>query len=383
MTTAGLEVGFATETITPDVPVQLAGFAEDQPAAEVHDELEVRAVVMRGAGSAGSAVCLLVFDLLGMSRGFATPVRDAVAAALGTDRDAVLTSCVHTHAGPGTIEGGERLGWHTPDGYGEVLVARSVEAAGAAAARAAPASLRAGRLRLPEGLSVNRRGHPYAPTFSVVDVVGFDGVRLGVIANVSIHPVVLGPECRSVSSDWVGAFRRELEARAGGAAVLVSGALGDVNPRHVHRQGNDCAADPFSEADALGADVAAAVAAALDGTEALPGSDEGPVVSRARRLDVTLGPTLLAGAHGGRHASIELVEWTLGALRIVSVPGEAFHALGRDVDARVEAGGQATLLVGLAPEWRGYLPCPYTEGYEESMSYGSDAVAAIARALTS
>jgi hypothetical protein len=40
------------------------------------------------------------------------------------------------------------------------------------------------------------------------------------------------------------------------------------------------------------------------------------------------------------------------------------------------------VVAGLAPEWHGYLPVPFTDGYEESMSYGPNAVATIARALT-
>jgi hypothetical protein len=307
-------------------------------------------------------------------------VRDAVAAALGTDRSSVLTSCVHTHAGPSAIEGSEALGWHLPPGYGDLLVERCVAAARTAVGALRPAVLRAGRFPLPAGLSVNRRGHPYEPTFAVLDVLDDRGGRLGTVANVSIHPVVLGPECLEVSSDWVGPFRRALEARVGGTAVLVSGALGDVNPRHVHRQGNDCRDDPFEEADALGADVAGVVAAALERTAPVTPGD--PQVVRHRTLDVALGDTLLAGAHAGRRAAVELVEWSLGGVRLVSAPGEAFHALGRDVEARVSAGGEHLLLAGLAPEWRGYLPCPYTDGYEESMSYGADAVAAIAAALT-
>lgn len=34
-----LEVGFGSALITPPTPVQLAGFIEDQPATEVHDDL--------------------------------------------------------------------------------------------------------------------------------------------------------------------------------------------------------------------------------------------------------------------------------------------------------------------------------------------------------
>jgi hypothetical protein len=368
-----LEVGFGGGVITPPTPVQLAGFVEDQPATEVHDDLEVRAMYVRGELG---AVCLVVCDLLGMSRSFARPVRESVAAALGLEVAAVLTSCVHTHAGPSTIAGSEALGWATPEGYRELLVEQCTAAARAAAQRAVPASLRAGRFALPAELSINRRGLPYEPTFAVLDVLAADGSRVGTLANIAIHPVALGPECLAVSSDWVGSFRTALEGRAGGSAVLLSGALGDVNPHHVHRQGNDCHRDGFAEAEQLGRDVAEAVDQVLPDAESV--EPAGPKVERVRTLDVTLGDTLLAAGQGGRERSIELVEWTIGPVRLVSVPGEAFHALGRDIERR----GPHVLVAGLTPEWHGYLPVPYTEGYEESMSYGPDAVAAIARALT-
>ena len=126
-----------------------------------------------------------------------------------------------------------------------------------------PASLRAGRFPLPDELSINRRGLPYEPTFAVLDAIAPDGARVGTLANVAIHPVALGPECLAVSSDWVGSFRTALQARAGGSTMLLSGALGDVNPHHVHRQDNDCRGDGFAEAHQLGCDVAEAIDAAL------------------------------------------------------------------------------------------------------------------------
>jgi hypothetical protein len=79
---------------------------------------------------------------------------------------------------------------------------------------------------------------------------------------------------------------------------------------------------------------------------------------------------------------LEVVEWSIGPVRLVSVPGEAFHALGRAIEDRVATEGAHVLVAGLTPEWHGYLPSPFTEGYEESMSYGREAVAAIAAALT-
>jgi hypothetical protein len=376
VTDAPLAAGFSSAVITPPLPVQLAGFIEDQPATEVHDELEVRVVFLRGV--AGS-VCLVVCDLLGMSRGFASPIREGVAAALGIDRAAVLTSCVHTHAGPSTIAGSDALGWTTPAGYRELLVERSVTAAVAAASRAVPAQIRTGRWPLPEGLSVNRRGLPYEPSFALLDVVDRAGARIGTLANIAIHPVALGPECVAVSSDWVGPFRIALEQLAGGSAVLLSGALGDVNPHHVHRQHNECRADGFAEADELGNRVADGVYAVLDGAEAVEAAE--PAVLRRRTVEVTIGSTLLGAGLPERRIAIELIEWSIGPVRLVSVPGEAFHALGRAIERRVEHDGARVLVAGLAPEWHGYLPSPFTDGYEESMSYGHEAVDSIAHAL--
>ena len=75
---------------------------------------------------------------------------------------------------------------------------------------------------------------------------------------------------------------------------------------------------------------------------------------------------------------VELVEWSIGDVRLVSIPGEAFHALGREI-AKVR--DDRVLLAGLSP-WQGYLPHPYGDGYEEGVSYGPQAVAAIREALT-
>jgi len=377
MSISPLHVGFGRAVITPPTPVQLAGFIDDQPADEVHDDLEVRVMVVR---SELGSLCLIVCDLLGMSSGFATPIRDAVAGALGLDRAAVLTSCIHTHAGPSTLEGSHHLGWVTPDGYRELLVERCTAAARDAAAAAIPAELRTGRFPLPDGLSINRRGLPYEPTFAVLDVVGADGSRIGTIANVAIHPVALGPECLAVSSDWVGPFRSELERRAGGTSLLLSGALGDVNPHHVHRQNNDCAKDGFDEALQLGRDVGEVVEDVLVGAQPIEAANAGVV--RHRTMDVQLGSTMLTGGREGRTASLELVEWSIGPVRVVSVPGEAFHALGRAIEERVASEGAQVLLAGLTPEWHGYLPSPFRDGYEESMSYGRDAVATVTHALT-
>lgn len=372
-----LRAGFGTAVINPPTPVRLAGFAEVQDATEIHDDLTARALYLE---SPQGTVCLVVCDLMGMSPEFANPARAAVASALGVDLAAVLTASTHTHAAPSTMAGTERLGWFVPEGYGQTLTDGCVAAATAARDSARGAALRYGRWALPGGLSINRRGYPYDPWFSVLDVRaegdGGDGERIGTLANLAIHPVALGPECLAVSADWVHPFREALQGRAGGTTIELSGALGDVNPRHVHRQGNDCRLDGFEEAAELGGEIAEAVDAVLATTEALP--DGGVRVIAQRDLDVPIGGTDLARSRRSDTMRVELVEWGLGPIRLVSVPGEGFQELGRQVGA---ARGDRVLLAGLSPLWQGYFPVPFADGYEEGVSYGPQAVDAVLAAL--
>jgi len=371
-----LSAGFGAGIITPPTPVSLAGFGGPQFATEVHDDLNARAMVLR---SGDTTVCLIACDLLGMSPEFANPARAAAADALGIDKAAVLLSSIHTHSGPSAMAGTETLGWPTPVGYGELLAAGVADAARAAADGLVDAELRYGRWSLPGSLSINRRGNPYDPWFSVLDVQARDGGhRLGTLANLAIHPVALGPECLAVSADWVHSFRNVLESRVGGMTIELSGALGDVNPRHVHRQDNDCASDGFAEAEELGTEVAQAVDAVLASADSLPGAGVRAVADR--EIDVPIGGTLLSTLRPGEETMrVELVEWEIGPIRLVSIPGEAFQALGREVE---RSRGDRVLLAGLSPLWQGYLPSPWVDGgYEEGVSYGPAAVAAIRAAL--
>jgi hypothetical protein len=371
-------VGFGRAVITPPLPVALAGYGDRSgPATEVRDDLEVRVLYAQAANPGGGSVglCLVVCDLLGMSWEFANPIRDAIGAELGLPREAVLTACIHTHAGPSAIAGSERLGWPTPDGYLDLLVRGCVAAAREARSTAEPATFHFSRQSLPDGLSINRRGLPYAPTFAVLDVRAASGARIGTLANVSIHPVALGPGLLAVSSDWVGSFRNALESTHDGRTVLMSGALGDVNPPlHAHATGA-YDNDNFQDADDLGRRVATAVGPALDAASLV---GDGIGVRRHRWIEVEASGALAALAGVAGPLSVELIEWMLGDVRLVSVPGEAFHAMGNAIE---QAKGGHVMLAGLAPVWQGYLPQPWGEGYEEGVSYGQAAVEGIRDAL--
>ena len=333
----------------------------------------MHAVVVR---SGARTLCLLVLDLLLIGADHADPVRRAVAGALGVDVGDVLTSCTHTHSGPAADASLRRIGWPVPPGYADRLVDGCVRAARAAASNAEPSVLSFARAPLPDGLSMNRRGLPYDPAYAVLDVRRADGSRIGTIAGVGIHPVALGVTCRAVSGDWVTSYRRAAAASTGAPAVLLQGALGDVNPvRDPHTD-----PDPggnWETARILGTEVADAVAGLLD-TAVEVGSTAAVVSRRVETLRAGLTlPALISGV-AGRRVPVELTEWSLGGVRVVSVPGEAFHAMGRAIEA---ARGDRALIAGLAPTYAGYLPVPFGKGYEEKMSYGRRFVARLMELL--
>ena len=370
-----MEVGFGRGVVTPQVPVVLAGFgARKEPATEVHDDLEAHAVVFRDGST---TVCLIVLDLLLLGPDFAGPVRAEVGRLLGVPLSHVLTACVHTHSGPAASESMKRARWPVPPGYLEVVLAGCLDAARQAQASLAPAVLSYARAPLPDGLGFNRRDLPHDPSYAVLDVRSPDGARLGTLGNVGIHPVALGTACRAVSSDWVGTYRSALRQATGAPAVLLQGALGDVNPSgftHDH----PVAGGDWALAERLGGEVAEAVAQLLATAEPLP--DEVAVVGHRQtrhRASASLATVIAGRAY--RTVEVELLEWSLGGVRLVSVPGEPFDALG---NAIVGARDDRALVAAVAPEWLGYLPSPYRKGYEESMSYGRRFVAEVSALLT-
>ena len=365
-----MKAGFGSSSITPTPPVYLAGFgARTEPAQTVHEELEARAVFL---SDESTSLCLVVCDLLGMTPDVSTPIREAIAAELAISRAHVIVACTHTHSGPSLISGSEAIGWPIPDGFAALVGEGCVAAARTARSSAINTELVLARCPLPEGFAFNRRGGDFEnPWFSVLHSPG-----AGIVANFGIHPVLLGPEWLSVATDWVGPFRRALEALVDGTAIELTGALGDINPTPPYGEPDDTYA-PWASAEQTadyGKHLAHLAAESLDHSTPV----EGPLrVLRDETIEVPVGGTAIASLHGEPTMRVELVEWAIGDVRLVSIPGEAFHALGREVSS---SRGDRVLLAGLAP-WHGYLPHPYGDGYEEGVSYGPGAVGAIREAI--
>jgi hypothetical protein len=364
-----MRAGFATTVITPELPVYLAGYGDrHDPATTVHEDLEARVLVYE---TAGGRCCLITCDLLAMSRDFSDPIRAAVAEAIGTDSERVVTSCTHVHAGPSTLTGTDAIGWPVPRGYREYLVRQIKTAAHMATDNLAPAAASFARVDLPADVAVNRRSHPLTPSAALLVVA-----PVAIVANFGIHPTVTGPSNLAIATDWVGPFRRALEARTKMPALFLQGCQGDVNPaRTSWDDGGPSTWAPV--VDAYAELLAQCTAEAI--TSAAP-IDTREFSVHHRIVDVPVGDTLLAALAGGSSTrAIELVSWKLGDLTLIAVPGEGFHGVEVELRARC---AEPMLLAGLAPDWHGYFPVPYTDGYEEGLSLGANAVAQLVEALT-
>ena len=222
-----MDVGVAQIEVTPDVGIDLAGFAvRPQPSTGVQDPLYVRALYL----SAGPEQLLWLHgDLLSVSDVLADRIRTRVATQTGLDYSRIWISTTHTHSGPATFP---QNGTGRTDRRYVVWLEDQFQAA---AVRA---------LKNPErcvmtsvqghcDLGVDRRKRSSAHTDSRVGTLGWrrpDGSFKAVLLTYSMHPVCLRGDL--ISADWPGVAAKLLsESLPGRPVILVlSGACGNVNP---------------------------------------------------------------------------------------------------------------------------------------------------------
>ena len=247
-------VGAARLDITPDLPIQLAGYQQrTAEATRVVAPMHVRALAI--GSDADGPVVLVTAEVIAVSSALSDAVATAVRArhpAIGRERVAVCAT--HQHNGPaiaGTIpfmfsrdlpnEVTARL-----DQFTAMLREKMASVALAALANRRPA-----RLAWAQGtvsFAVNRRriengrhvGYTATPggvvdhALPVMRVTDADGAVVAVLLNYACHCTVLKGGENFVHSDWAGDAATRLEAAHNGAVALVAigcGADADPQPR--------------------------------------------------------------------------------------------------------------------------------------------------------
>ena len=286
--TATLAAGVARAVITPPVGTYLTGFAGRPPSTGIHDDLTATALVLAERDSAGviledSRVVIVALDLLGMyGDEIAMAIKGEVERRTGILPERVLLCCSHTHYGP--VMHGEWEGGDAPDAvaYQAALPHHVAGAIATAVASLQPVTLAVGHGSVRAGINRRERKadgrlvlgqNPDGTLDSEVIVWRFDPLGetpvepgapvgwvqrapepLAIVVNYACHPVSLGGGMRSISADFPGVARGVVEQLAGGTALFLQGACGNINPSLMGPDWNN----PRRLGHALGAEAARA-----------------------------------------------------------------------------------------------------------------------------
>lgn len=216
-----MKVGAAQVDITPPLGLPMDGYgARASGAVGTHDPLAARVLVAEG--SDGTAVALVVADLLHIDPRLQAIIAERVRMSTGIPRERLQLVGTHTHSGPAFPEPSdlERL---IGDRIGDALERAWAER------RVAHAAVGVGRV---EGIGANRRPHG-GPVDDRVTVARFDdetGRTIATLVNYGCHPTTLGPNNLLYSADYPGVACRALDERLGGVSMFTTGPQGDVNP---------------------------------------------------------------------------------------------------------------------------------------------------------
>lgn len=244
-TDSGWKAGVATEVITPDESMWMAGYAvRDREAEGKQHDLYAKALALED--TEGNRVLLVTTDLLGIPTALSNRIRDRIGQAYGLDRSAILLNSSHTHSAP-VLEGAlldiyplneERM--QPIHRYTAILEDQIVDLAGRALDRLAPASVSSanGTARF----QVNRRNNdaetlhlqtdlngPIDHAVPVIKVTSPNGELQAIAFGYACHPTVL--DGYEWSGDYPGYAQIELEKLyPGTTALFFQGAGADQNP---------------------------------------------------------------------------------------------------------------------------------------------------------
>ncbi len=410
-----MKCGFAKVDITPKVGAHLAGYPHVRVSEGIADPLYIRALSFEE----GEGVVFMVFDTMSLVTETAAEIRRQVADALGWRIDQVHVAATHTHYAPHT-----RCG-ESPetDEFALSLPGKAVQAAKEALADAQEGSFRFAtgtvpgisfirRYRMKDG-SVRTNPGRHNPdivepaseadeTLQLLRIVREKGDIL--LVGFQVHPDVRrGLE---VSADYPGVVCSTLDnALPGTHTIYFNGTCGDLNHVDVHCPEWD-SNEGQEQIDHMGRTIAGRVLELY--TKARP-VESGKVATAETRLALpqrSFGPERLplaqdyirwheAGekekipykgmeyitaitearqivwrAQGGTHAPAPVCAAAMGDVAVVTVPGEGFCEIGRQL--RQRSGKKATFVLNTANAYEGYFPTRdayEVGGYEKQISH--------------
>jgi hypothetical protein len=377
------KIGVATCDITPPVGATMVGYS---PRISERIDIPLRAECLYCAGKSG-AWLIVGGDFIGLARHRSDTLRTQIASRTGVPFEAILIAATHTHSGPRTLGFENDSPNPIDNAYISTLMDKLVDLAARAKASANPGRFEIVRTEAREWMS-NRRvkqadgtcinewqdfegkhtGY-VDPMLTILTVVRPDRSTDLVIVNYGCHPVVLGPESRGISGDYVGYLKREIETRKiARTSMFLLAPCGDINPRV-------CITNSPELAKKTGVELAGVVQQTLRSADAGSESINAGAVSGAtvdwnivRTRDAMKQPES-AKSRIGQTLCTCMTALSAGDLCFVGLPGEPFSAYRNLICAKSPF--RHTLVVAMTQDYCGYFPTDQAQlegGYETKMA---------------
>jgi hypothetical protein len=222
--------GAARRVITPDLakqpPVYMAGFGPRRATA-IHDDLYARCLALQ-PGKTPLVICGV--DSIGLFWDDVDRIRQVVKAAHNAD---VVVAALHDHQAPDTMGlwGPNQATSGINDDYNRFVVEQTAAAALEAIGNLRPATIVLAKTHPPEldtFIHDDRPPEVHDAELILLAAVGKDGKSIATLVNWANHPETLGSRNTQITADYPAALYQRLEARRGGLAVFVNGAVGGM-----------------------------------------------------------------------------------------------------------------------------------------------------------
>lgn len=422
--TEGLRAGAATANITPPLGSLIVGGWTPMPAAEVHDELHARCLVL---DDGSTQIAIVLVDSVGVPREVFDRAKSIIEGATGLPKDHMLMAATHTHSaatsrGPNSMVYDEEL-----SDYQRFLASRIADGVRIAMHRLEPAKIAWGGVDEPSELfnrrwyvledeqrrnpfggvdqvrmnpgrsSLIRPAGPVDPEVSFLSVQANDGRPISLLGNYSLH-YVGGVTPRTISADYFAIFSNRMGELFGTqkqfppfVGIMSNGTSGDVNNINFRDRGPR--REPFEKMTEVGNKVAQRVyeahgraqfrqAATLDirqrelTLQVRKPSDEllayvktvkaKPEDAEAfHSRERVYADRVLQLAESPDTVQVLLQTVRIGDLSIAAIPFEVFTEIGLEIKERSPF--DDTFTIELANGSYGYLPTPEQHelgGYE-------------------
>ncbi len=396
-----LLVGAARIDITPSKSVIMGGYgvcafskALCRWSKGVHDPIYATAIYFE---KRDEAFVLIEADLVGLVQTDIIKIQSLVSERTHLLPTRVIVAATHTHSSPDTVGlWGSIL---PPDsgrdeGYIEMIIAKAAVVAAQAKGSARPA-----RLFYAVGEQADLHRNTYDDktsnfyidhTITVLKAADKNGRVIATLTNWGCHPTTEGMKTRLISSDWVGAFYKDMAAHESGVHMFVNGSIGAaIQPNDNWKRKNlEGDGENFRWAGLLGTTLSAQVRemmkemeeARFDHMTVQYTEASIPMMNGIYRFGSNLGLLNLPVPKVGEPLNFRIASMTMGPLRFGTMPGEISPQIGDGIRKRM--GGKAQILIGLGQDWFGYvLDREQYENelysYEKMLSPGPDFAEAI------